>query len=305
VIGDLAAAVAERDRAGGWRRTVVDPDAFERLAAAAPFTGAERVFIGDAITHVDTRRRFAPADAPYAPYTAGELAREWLRTVLWEHDLDRIPNRHYVGGQKLGPALFFDPPADRGGEWCMIDIRAAYWTLYSRHALDVGFRLNIDGTFSHRPGDVTIPTADLEWVGAEKPLRNAAWGVMQAGPLSWWEGGRMRSKPSRSRFAAPGLVALVLAQINAIAWQARALGAVMFLTDAAICRAEDMLNIAAMFSQDWGLSSTLKASGTGYLYGLGDYVVGDHETAGGHEERGGFDGLAQPFGTLHLMRTPA
>jgi len=291
-VADLMDMVAKKDADEGWMRFAVPASYLDYLtgaAAAARFGG--RVFCnGDSVTIIEDKARFVLDTAPYAPYTAGELARAWLQTILEAHGSSRISHGNLVGGSRFGPALYFDPPKDRGGEWVMIDVKAAYWTLYSRHALDTMFRESA-GAVTHLEGALTIPEADRAWVGAEKPLRNAAWGVMLGGRLSWYEGGVMRSKDPHSRYAAPGLTQLVLAQMNAIAAEARELGAVMWLTDAAICPAGAAGRVQEMLEDRWGLAVEWKASGKGYLYGLGDYQIGAVETAGEHVERGSHDGL--------------
>lgn len=293
--------LATKDVRTAWRRTVVHDEHLAQLAEAAVRGEdglAGRVFVnGDSLTVIDAHQRYVAASAPYAPYTAGELARAWLQSVLDRAGRTRVSNAQLVGGLRLSPALFFDPPADRGGEWAMVDVKAAYWTLYSRRALDCMFRVSTGFDWDPgnrgewRPGVLTIPEGDLAWVGEEKALRNAAWGVMQGGNISWYEGGAIRSKPSRSRYAAPDLVQFVLAQMNAVAAEARALGAVMWLTDAAICRPDQVNLIRDVLHARWGLDVALKAYGGGYLYGLGDYEIGDLETAGEHEQRGGYEGV--------------
>lgn len=286
---DLKDAVAKRDAERGWSRGMWN------LAPPKLADMPGRVFLTPAcVTLVERKERWVDPGETYYPFTAGELAREWLGSILGRAGRERVMRGSMMAPKSVGPALFFDPPKDRGGEWVMIDVKAAYWTLYSRLPLDCIFGVvNDHDEFLYRAGDLYVPEEDKGWVGAEKALRNAAWGSMLAGRIEWWENGRMHSKPSRSRFEARGLTQAVLAQMNAAAAEARELGAVMWLTDAAICRREDAARIGIMLSRRWGLLAMTKAVGSGYLYGLGDYWIGDSETAGEHTRRGGHDGLTR------------
>lgn len=287
----LAEGLGRREAEAGWERREMPAGDFEGFARFMTATYAGRLYAGpDLVTVPGDRVRWVSTDATYFPFTAGEIARAWLDTVMRRAGVTRLCVGELWTATQLGPALFFDPPADRGGEWVMVDVRAAYWTLYSRLAFDARFALR-EGTVCYEPGRVGVPEQDRVWVGAEKPLRNAAWGVMLGGPISYYQDGQARCKPNRtSPYRAPGLTQAVLAQMNALAWQARRAGAVMWLTDAAICRPSDLPGVIAAISS-WGLRAAVKADGDGRLYGLGDYQIGEATTAGDHAERGGYDGL--------------
>lgn len=253
-----------------------------------------RVYVGaDYVTVPALGLKYVHPSADYYPFTAGEMARGWLDWVLERAGRGRVEMGRLSSVAEVGPALFFDPPADRGGEWVMLDVKAAYWTLYSRVALDCLFGW-VGGEIVYRPGQLAVPVEDRAWVAAEKPLRNAAWGLMLPGQLSWYEGGQYRSKPRSGGYVAHGVTQLVYATMNAIAANCRELGAVMWLTDAAICRPEQAPAIASHIESYWGLNVAVKASGPGHLYGLGDYRIGELQTAGEHVDRPGHCTLA-PF----------
>src|SRR5690348_10250899 len=103
----------------------------------------------------------------------------------------------------------------------MLDIKAAYWSLYSRVALDCLFGVAIGGEIQYRPGTLLIPDEDKEWVSQEKPLRNAALGLMLPGVLSWYENGQYRTKIKAGGYVAHGLTQLVYAQMHHVAAMAR------------------------------------------------------------------------------------
>jgi hypothetical protein len=292
-VADLMERVAKQDADGGWSRYTREPDVIAQLAGPQPdhpYQG-RRFHSGDSLSLPELRLRYVSMDSPYAPYTAGELARAWLQTILERNDTGRLSTAAYIGGEKFGPSLFFDPPADRGGEWVMIDVKACYWTLYSRLDFDCRFRYLHDFV-EYNPGRIRVPDEDKPWVGTEKPLRNAAWGAMSTERIQWTENGVTHSKPARSRFRAPGLTQAVLAQIQAVATECRIAGAVMFLTDAAVCRPELLEPIAAVFAR-WGLAWDRKEPPV-YLYGLGDYRVASKPYVGQGIDRGSYDGL-QPL----------
>lgn len=279
-------------------RRVRERDTYQRIGCdrlpelEAVTSHGERAYVGgDYLTLPRSHVKYVLADAAYFPYTAGELARAWLDWVLERAERHKIKHGRLAGGDELGPALFFNPPADRAGSWVMLDVKAAYWTVYSRSQLDCLFGW-IGRSIWYKPGQLAIPAEDLAWVETEKPLRNAAFGIMLPGSISYYENGTHRHKPKDGGYVAHGVTQLCYATMHAAALMARHLGAAAWLTDSAICRPEQAEAIDTMLRETFGLHAEVKASGTGRLYGLGDYRIGEHETEGEHTDRPGHDGLA-------------
>lgn len=88
------------------------------------------------------------------------------------------------------------------------------------------------------------------------------------------------------------ITVLIRDVLHAIAWQARALGAVYWHTDGCIAPSQQSAEAIEQMVGDWGLEITYKAIGPGQVWGVGSYCVGDKTTVRQVEARG-YDGLIE------------
>ena len=287
----LATVVQHHDDERGYRRVTVDPETFT-LPWLAWWPG--RVYRSmDMVTVPERRLRFVSSTAPLHPFTPGELARTWLKQTAADHQRRTLaPTLTDQDGMlKIPPALYFTPTHGRDGEWVMLDVRACYWTLYSRLPLDSVFRFRPGRAPLFARGTVTISDRDRRQVGADKLIRNAAWGILRSSGIRWFLNGKAQQAQAPNRLGTPMVVGAVMAAVHAAAREAIDAGAVCWLTDAAICRPDRVDAIRDLLRDRWGLDAVVKASGAGRLYGCGDYRIGPVETMGEHRDRRGYSSL--------------
>lgn len=305
LVAGLQAEAAAKDRRSGVRRVLCDPETFTPDWVA---WWPGRVFLGVDSAHIERRHlKYVSRLSPYAPFTPGELARLWLRRVMAARtvrslDAGRrgLPLRFMpdglgrddvaAGGQlDIPPALHFDPPADRGGDWVYLDVSACYWRVFSVLPLDFPFVPPAAWPAdSGECGHVWLTGEERAGMLGEKRLRNAVWGMLRSGALSWYHRGELVASAAASGgpFVSPGLVGAVMATVHAAATEAVEAGAVMWLTDAAICRPERVKAVAGVLRRRWGLPVVTKLAGPGHLWALNDYQVAGGVTGGGHVDRG-------------------
>lgn len=182
------------------------------------------------------------------------------------------------------PPLYFDKPVF--GELVYVDLRRAYWSIYSRTTLDVAY----DGKRSPQVGSITFD--DIEELGEDKLLRNALVGTLRR---EWTHGldhgvpFREEVTPAKRR---PNLWGLIMDCLEVVAVAMRHLGAVYVHTDGFIFPHRDL----AAYAIDWlwshyHLIGEVRLAGEGAVWGLGRFAIGETVEGMMHEDHMPVDSL--------------
>jgi hypothetical protein len=238
----------------------------------APFKHA---YMGEkSLTVKDTKSRKI-VGGQVAP---GELSRLYMNHIMapegaddmltiripWRRDalqfLDRRP-AYYFGGQCEGPFV-------------LIDIVGCYVNLYSRLTLDMTYRPETDPPIFGL-GRGAFERAD-EWA-VEKAPRNALWGNLLRPKIREWRHG-VPNETLPNKFFAPDLTGIVLDGCHAIALEAVKRGALSWAVDGGAFRPEEGRNFCEWLSGSFGLTTTVRAEGPGWLFGATSYTIGPLST---------------------------
>lgn len=276
-VATLRRLCADKDARSGYKRRIARK---QHLRPEFVRSHAGRVFFsGDSITLERKRIKYVRPDLPYFPFTAGELARQYLDLLLAAAGLKRLSGRWKMTdwhreALTIPAPLYFDPKRGREGHFVYVDINACYFELMKRWPLNLGFNHRTGAISMPRPA-VYIPQEDWAWLRENKPIRHAIFGMLGAQQIMWYKDGRFQAKDMLGQYGAPELHARVKLELHAIARRAVSeFGCHMWLTDAGIFNSR-----ASEFMATLPLASSIKAEGVGHLYAFGDYRIG--ETVGG------------------------
>ncbi len=268
LLEELTTEATNRDLEQGWiRETVKSLPEVRNPGLLAPFAKA---YMGEkSLTVKDTRTRkivggsVAPGEVSrlYMKHIMGEAEGLLAKKVPWRRDalqfLDRGP-AYYFAGQSAGPFV-------------LVDIKAAYATLYSRLALDVTYRPECN------PPLLGIGRGKFyrvdEWLEVKGP-RNALWGNLLRPRIREWRHGEPIDDALPNRYFAPDLTGIVLDACHAIALQARENGALSWAVDGGVFRPEEGLAFVEWVRSSFGLEAEVRAEGPGWLFGATSYSIG-------------------------------
>jgi hypothetical protein len=190
----------------------------------------------------------------------------------------RIPFRGRQAKQLEGlvPAYYVSSDRIGAGPWAMVDVKSAYATLYLRAGgPDIAFDLwGATGPIFGR-GRWYWPRVE-EW-SANKLARNAVVGMLWNRSIPYMSKGATKLMPNTT--FAPDLVLYILTTMHAIATEAVELfGCVLWNVDGGIVRPEQAEPLRQWLWERWGLESTVKAEGYGWVWGLNQWMIGDKTT---------------------------
>lgn len=210
-------------------------------------------------------------DVAYQGYslTAGCFARSYLANLLEASGRKRVgwDNRCF-GMLERNPPQFVRPCK---GSFQGYDIKAAFWTIYSKLAIDFQY-------WGDKWGQGTTPYSLLpDWWGDDKLIRNAAIGCMRARSIGVWDGTGVQNRPMYNKLLSPMLWGFICDLLNEIATKALEAGAIYYNVDGGIWREEDWQR-----GYDWaawvdslGFNVLLQYEGEGEILSGGNWRLGE------------------------------
>jgi len=216
------------------------------------------------------------------PVTSTELARPYIR-MIWNAQCARPKTRQskWMGYKrvpwsretfpmlKINPPQFFEAPSS--GDLTYVDIKAAYFQLYSPASLDLHFNPH-RGVF----GQGMIEFLRNDELAGLKETRNVVTGVVRATARTQWSNGRVSKVQTYNRFLAPELWGYLMHTLHAIAHEARQRFDVRYIaTDGFIVPTSEADLLREFLAEDWGLETTVKCSGPGNVRAMGAYKLGE------------------------------
>ena len=268
LIEELTTEATAHDLANGWtRQRVTSLPELRDPALLQPF---KRAYLGEKTLTIKDNRTRRIVGGTVAP---GELARTYMKHIMaegddmlskkipWRRDalqfLDRRP-AYYFAGQCAGPFV-------------LVDIVSCYATLYSRLTLDMTYRPECDPPLCGL-GRGHFPRSD-EWITTKAP-RNALWGNLLRPKIREWRHGVPTDDALPNRFFAPDLTGIVLDACHTIAVEAVKRGALSWAVDGGVFRPEEGRSFCEWVSGSFGLTTTVRAEGPGWLFGATSYSIG-------------------------------
>lgn len=204
------------------------------------------------------------------PYSETELARPYMQACLDSAGAKSLRwSKDELPLMGLRPPMFFDKPAQ--GDLAHVDIRAAFWQIFSRWAFDVNYK----------PGRYfsvgKVKFIEAEHIGnRHRELRLAVGGVIRARRFVAMRYGTMLHMPSRPGMLAPrlwGATAHTLSHITADAISS--FDCRYWHTDGGVFPGDQADRFAAYLMNTWGLESHVHRSERAVLQKFGAYKVGD------------------------------
>ena len=252
----------------GWQRVSVSELELTAKSDTLEWLGQfDRVYVGtDAITVADTKEKLLSWRT--YPVTGGELARAYLRRLFVKgaHTTPLMATPANLGFRAQAP-LHCEPVRHR--VLAYVDIDAAYWQLIS----------------AYRPDDMplgrSINAGTLEWwcpdeVRQTRGLRHAIAGSMWSNRIEWCSRGTWHEQLITNRWSNPYMKRHVMHTVHAIVFDlVDRVNLHAWLTDAAIVDADDATAVVDHLADHWRLSSRVVAVGTGAVWNVTSYVVGE------------------------------
>jgi hypothetical protein len=260
------------------RREEIDYMAFWRSREWESF---DRLVLGNR-TFSDMVGRTKYIDSSVWPVTPTETARPYIR-MIWEEQcarrqtaksrwmgFKRVPwSRETFPMLKLNAPAFFAAPSS--GDLTYVDIKAAYFQLYSVASLDLRFNPQ-RGVF----GQGIIEFLRADELATLKETRNTITGVVRATSRKQCCHGKMEMVPTYNRFLAPELWGYLMHTLHAVALDLRERFDVRYIaTDGYIVPSHEADLLREYLAEAWGLESTVKCSGPGSVWALGAYRLGE------------------------------
>lgn len=153
-----------------------------------------------------------------------------------------------------------------------IDVRAAFWSIMQVCGWATDY---YPGRWLARG----LGVRDFPFLDDTHPQKVARNSLVTAGivrPMQLWDAGRREpiEIPAANPLVNGQLVGLVHDVLHAIAWAARAAGAIYIATDGYIAPTRAIADRIVQAVADWGLVARVKADGRGWVAGAGNYRVG-------------------------------
>jgi hypothetical protein len=268
LIDELTTEATTNDLERGWVRENVD--SFPELRNPELLAPFKRAYMGEkSLTVKDTRSRKIVG----GEVSPGELARIYVKRIMAEDDdllAKRVPwRRDALQFTDRRPAYYF--AGQCAGPFVLVDITAAYATLYSRLTLDLTYRPECNPPLLGL-GRGYFPRAN-EWVETKAP-RNALWGNLLRPKIREWRHGQPIDDALPNRFFAPDLTGIVLDACHAIALEAKARGAMSWAVDGGAFRPHEGREFIQWLQETFGLTAEVRAEGPGWLFGATSYSIG-------------------------------
>jgi hypothetical protein len=193
--------------------------------------------------------------------------RPYVRRIMRLQPAQRfLPHPHLLA--RHAP-LYFDFPL-QGEDLTYVDLRRAYWSIYTRCTLDVAY----DGLNPPDLGRTRFLAA--EDYADERLFRNALLGSLRRK----WRRGLDHGQPFRelvpSHDQRPNLWGLVMDCLELVAWEMRRLGAIYVHTDGYVFAHRDIAEAAQVsLTEKFALESRLVITGAGIVTGLGRWTIGE------------------------------
>lgn len=223
------------------------------------------------------------------PVSASSISRLILRDGL-----KLLGRKRIFWNMKSKPLLdipqpLYCKPLELGGRLTYVDIRRAYHTIYSRLPLDIRFQglRAYGGRVWFR--DFIPP--DL----CEYPLvRNSLVGCLRQLTQMRIKNGKTNVTPNRNIFLSPEHWGFITHLLHGIAHCAIRYNARYFNTDGAIfTRDEDAIAYCQQLAE-WGFIPHIKAQGTGSIYSVGNYKIGEENAGCRNPKPLEFNNLIEP-----------
>jgi len=146
--------------------------------------------------------------------------------------------------------------------------------------------LRLDVRWRPDPDEPTLGLGRIAWLGAEemmpiKPAMRVVGGILRATEMVEWRKGKPKrvSTVGWSRFLAPDLWGVMMHSLHAIAAEARdRFKAIQWATDGGILPADRADELIRWLDDEWRLRATIRAIGSGTVWGLASWQVGDRHT---------------------------
>lgn len=259
------------------RREEFDHKAFMREKSYRDF---DRLVLGTR-TISDMVGRCKYIDSSVWPVTPTETARPYIR-MIWEEQCAhrKTPRSKWMGHKRvpwsretfpmldLNPPLFFDRPSH--GDLTYVDIKAAYFQLYSPATLDLRFNPQ-RGTF----GQGLIEFLRTDELATLKETRNTIIGVVRARARTQCSYGKVSKVPTYNRFLAPELWGYLMHTLHAVAHDLIERFDVRYVaTDGFIVPSHQAPLLREFLAEEWGLETAVKGQGEGSVWALGAYALG-------------------------------
>lgn len=215
------------------------------------------------------------------PVTPTETARPYIR-MIWEQQCARpkTARSSWMGYKRvpwsretfpmlwLNPPMFFERPSH--GDLTYVDIKAAYFQLYSPASLDLRFNPQ-----RRMFGQGLISFLRTDELAALKETRNTIIGVVRARERTQWSHGKVTKVPTYNRFLAPELWGYLMHTLHAIAHDVIERFDVRYMnTDGFIVPTAEAGLLREFLAEEWGLESTVKGQGEGSVWAMGAYKLG-------------------------------
>lgn len=272
LIQELTTEATTNDLERGWTREVVKslPE-LRNPELLAPYS---RAYLGEKSLTIKDNRTRKIVGGDVAP---GELARLYVKHIMAEGDdlfTKKVPwRRDALQFLDRRPAYYFAGQCE--GPFVLVDIVSCYATLYSRLTLDMTYRPETNPPLLGL-GRGYFPRAE-EWLEVKAP-RNALWGNLLRPKIREWRHGVPTDDALPNRFFAPDLTGIVLDACHAIALEAVKRGAFSWAVDGGVFRPEEGRQFVEWLSGSFGLTSTVRAEGPGWLFGATSYSIGPIST---------------------------
>lgn len=260
------------------RREQFDYKAFMREKSYQDY---DRLVLGTR-TISDMVGRTKYIDSSVWPVTPTETARPYIR-MIWEEQCahpkssrskwmgyKRVPwSRETFPLLNINPPLFFDRPSH--GEFTYVDIKAAYFQLYSPATLDLRFN-PARGVFGQGLIEF-LRTAELATL---KETRNTIIGVVRARSRMQCSHGKVSKVSTYNRFLAPELWGYLMHTLHAVAHDLLERFDVRYIaTDGFIVPTGQAAALREFLAEEWGLETAVKGEGEGSVWALGAYKLGE------------------------------
>jgi len=200
------------------------------------------------------------------PFPETSLVGPYLAAI--SEGITEVPALGHPSLLERRPPLYLPGPSE-GEDLTYVDLRRAYWAIYTRATLDVSY----DGESGPRAGRIAF--LDAERLGEYKLARNALVGMLRRTLRRGVDHGRHFAEIVPEDRRRPDLWGLVMDALELLMWTARDLGACYIHTDGAVFAhhdgAEDWIDACAAL----GFVATMRARGPGRIGGFSRFQIGD------------------------------
>lgn len=273
---------------GKWERRKFD---YNEFFASEQYKEFDRLAIGTSVV-TDMKEQVKYIDESRWPCTDWEIAREYLRWIFETQNSGK--RRKRIGFNKetwkmlsISQPLYFAKRIE--GELAYVDIRHAYWQLYSPATLDIYFN-----PWKQTCGLGNIQFLCNRWLRDQRTVRNALVGIARSREhqeyrTSWkgWidhrsgvevpgSGAGARTVRTYNKFLAPELWGFLAFYLHQIAAHIRLHFDVHYVhTDGYILDAHQADDLVNYLAETWLVDARVKVKGTGYISAVARWRIED------------------------------